>query len=137
MTGAMVDLVDLFDFIDEIVMVVDENYKILYLNNKVRELLGGYPSEFVGRKCHLALFNKTSMCENCQIPGLIEKKLSVSIVHDTTSYKGLRKLYRANFERVGINNFSEVLFDITEEKRLIDQLTHQSKALKANNVVLE
>ena len=69
----MVDLKKLFDFIHEIVMVVSSDYKIIYLNNKCKDLLGEQPGKFIGRKCHMALFNRVDVCENCQIAN-IEKK---------------------------------------------------------------
>ena len=132
----MIEIEELFNFINEIVMVIDSSYKIVYLNNKCKDLLGEHSSKFIGKKCHLALFNKIDICENCQIANIDKKQFAVNVIHETINYKGLRKLYRASFEHIGINLFAEILSDITEEKKIIDQLTNQSKALKANNIIL-
>ncbi|MEM3823762.1 MAG: PAS domain-containing protein, partial [Candidatus Bathyarchaeia archaeon] len=53
----------LFDGLEEIVYVVDpESYKILYANDKFKEVLGG---EVVGRKCYEVIHGVESPCAFC------------------------------------------------------------------------
>ncbi|MGA1847015.1 SpoIIE family protein phosphatase [Deferribacter abyssi] len=126
----------LLNSIDEIVVVVDEEYRIQFINNKLKLLTNKIPSQVIGKKCYSILFKRTEPCENCSLSVLKEKGFAKDIIHDTINFRGFRKIFRGKFEYVDDKYFIEVLDDITEAKVLVDKLTHQAKELKANNVIL-
>ncbi|KAA0257104.1 PP2C family protein-serine/threonine phosphatase [Deferribacter autotrophicus] len=130
------DFSALLDSVDEIVMVIDENYSIQFVNNKLKLLTNKTPSQVTGKKCYSVLFKRTEPCENCPLSYLKEKCFAKDIIHDTIDFRGFRKIFRGKFECVGDRYFVEVFDDITEGKVLVDKLTHQAKELKANNVIL-
>ncbi|MEE0752256.1 sensor domain-containing diguanylate cyclase [Frisingicoccus sp.] len=56
-----------FENMDEIVYIVDmDNYEIIYMNKKLRELYGGLPMEsFAGQKCYEVFQNNSEPCKIC------------------------------------------------------------------------
>lgn len=123
--------------IEELVLIVDKNYKIQYVNKQIKILSDKKPESVVGKRCYSTLFKRSEPCENCQLATLKDKCFAKDIVHDTLNFRGFRKILRSRFECLDEDNlFLEVLKDITEEKVLVDKLTHQAKELKANNVIL-
>ncbi|MGA1861752.1 SpoIIE family protein phosphatase [Deferribacter thermophilus] len=134
----MVDInfTKLLDHIEELVLIIDGSYKIQYVNNNLKILTDKGKDEVLDKKCYSVLFKRTEPCENCQLESLKNKKFGKDIVHDTLNFRGFRKILRSRFEYLEEGIFLEVIKDITDEKVLIDKLTHQAKELKANNVIL-
>lgn len=54
-----------------IYVVEPETLKMLYINQKTRELVPGVQ---VGDTCHKAFFNRDTQCENCPLKGLVNGK---------------------------------------------------------------
>ena len=56
-----------FENMDEIVYIADmDNYEIIYMNKRQRELYGGFPMEsFAGRKCYEVFQNNSEPCKIC------------------------------------------------------------------------
>jgi sigma-B regulation protein RsbU (phosphoserine phosphatase) len=130
------DVKEILSYINDLVITIDDKYKINYCNSHIKKLTGKEPSKIIGRKCYSVLFNKIEPCKDCQIQTLINKKLPLDIVHDTINHRGFRKIFRSRFERLENGLFLEVLQDITEQKKLNEKMTHQTKELKAKNVIL-
>jgi len=130
-------LKEIIDSINETVLVVDENYKIQFCSGQVKNLTGKSPEKLTGKKCHLVLFNSIEPCKGCQLEEIKNGKFAKDIEHDTITHRGFRKLLSASFLRLPGGLFAEVLEDITSTKKLIDKLTHQTKELKASNIMLK
>ncbi|MCA1927970.1 MAG: PP2C family protein-serine/threonine phosphatase [Calditerrivibrio sp.] len=130
------DCVLLLNFIDSIVMEIDGNYKIKYINDSVKSLVGKSSYKLIDKKCFSAIFGLTEPCQSCQIENIKSGKLPINIIHDAITHRGFRKIYSAKFEKMPNGNFVEIISDITENKKLVDMMTHQTKELKAKNVML-
>ncbi|MGC8768365.1 SpoIIE family protein phosphatase [Calditerrivibrio sp.] len=126
----------LLDVVDAIIMEIDEEYRIKYINNPVKNLTGKPKEKLINKKCFSVLFGFTEPCPNCQIENLKSGKIALNIIHDTITHRGFRKLYSAKFEKISNGSFVEIITDITENKKLVDTMAHQTKELKAKNVML-
>ena len=127
---------EILNFINEIVLVVNDKYQIQYCSPQVKQLTGKGTEKMKGKKCHMTLFNKMEPCKDCQITKMIDGKIPLDIEHDTITHRGFRKLFSAKFVKLEDNAYAEILSDITSTKKLIDKLTRHSKELKASNVIL-
>ncbi|MDY6821254.1 MAG: SpoIIE family protein phosphatase [Deferribacterota bacterium] len=127
----------LINLINDIIVVIDRNYNILYVNEAVFTFIGN-KTNIIGTKCYLSLFNNIEPCGNCELPSLINKKRAAkTIYHETFDYKGNRKYFKSNFEQIDNDTFVEFLSDTTEERFLYKSLYYKTKELKANNVRLK
>ncbi len=126
----------LLNAIDSIIVEIDENYKIKYINAPVKTLTGKTPEKHINKKCFSVLFGLSEPCPNCQIENIKNNKIPINIIHDAITHRGFRRIYSAKFEKVENGSFVEIITDITENKKLVDTMTHQTKELKAKNVML-
>ena len=126
----------LVNLIDELLIVIDENYNLVLVNNKVKYLNNDW-NNILGTKCYLSIFNKIKPCDNCEIDALKRNETPKNIYHETTNVKGMRCILNSNFEKIDGNLFAEILRDVTEEKELVKKLVFQTKQLKANNVIMK
>jgi len=129
-------ITEVLNFINEVVLVVDDKYRIQYCSPQVKNLTGKGPEKLKNKKCHMVLFNKMTPCEDCQLDKLRDGKIPMDIEHDTITHRGFRKLFSAKFVKLEDGTYAEILADITSTKKLIDKLTRHSKELKASNVIL-
>ena len=126
----------LVNLIDELLIVIDENYNLVLVNNKVKYLNNDW-NNILGTKCYLSIFNKIKPCDNCEIDALKRNETPKNIYHETTNVKGMRCILNSNFEKIDGNLFAEILRDVTEEKELVKKLVFLTKQLKANNVIMK
>ena len=126
----------LIDSIDELVIVIDENYNIVFYNKNIKFLNADWEN-ILGTKCYLSLFNNINICNNCEVEKLKRGEATKNIYHETINSKGIKCVFAANFEKVGDNLYAEILRDVTEEKQLVSKLIFQTKQLKANNIMLK
>ena len=126
----------LIDFIDELIIVIDENYNIVF-NNKNLKILNSDWENILGTKCYLSLFNNIKVCDNCEVEKLKRGESTKNIHHETINAKGTKCVFAANFEKINHNLYAEILRDVTEEKQFVDKLILQTKQLKANNVMIK
>jgi sigma-B regulation protein RsbU (phosphoserine phosphatase) len=126
----------LVNLIDELLIVIDENYNLVFVNNKVKYLNSDW-NNILGTKCYLSIFNYIKPCDNCEIEILKRNETPKNIYHETTNVKGMRCIFNSNFEKINDHFFAEILKDVTEEKGLVKKLVFQTKQLKANNVIIK
>lgn len=127
---------EILNYLNEIVMVVNENYEIQFCSAPMKNITGKPAERLVGKKCHLVIFNKLEPCAGCQLELLKNGKMAIDIEHDTITHRGFRKLLSAKFQKLENGMYAEIIDDITSTKKLIDKLTHHTKELKASNVIL-
>ena len=127
---------EILNYMNEIVMVVNDRYEIQFCSTPMKNLTGKTSDRLMGKKCHLVIFNRLEPCPNCQLEMLKNGKMAVDIEHDTITHRGFRKLYSSKFQKLSDGMYAEIMDDITSTKKLIDKLTHHTKELKASNVIL-
>lgn len=127
---------DILNFLEDIVFEVDENYRITYINFPSKILTGKTPDAMAGKKCYSALFGLSETCAECQISAIKNKQIGKSIIHDTITHRGFRKLYSADFFMTKRGTFIERIKDITDSKKMVDKMNHHLKEVKAKNVML-
>jgi sigma-B regulation protein RsbU (phosphoserine phosphatase) len=126
----------LINYIDEILIVVDSDYNIIFANSNIKHLSADWEN-VIGSKCFLSLFNNIKPCNNCQIEKLKKNETTKNIYHETIDRRGINCILSASFERIDNNIFTEIIRDVTEEKQLVNKLVFQTKQLKANNVIMK
>lgn len=126
----------LINFIDELLIVIDDNYNLIFTNNNVKHLNSDWKN-IIGSKCYLSLFNNIKPCYNCEVEKLKKGETTKNIHHETIDERGISCILSANFERVNNHLFAEIIRDVTEEKQLVNKLVFQTKQLKANNVIMK
>lgn len=84
------------------VMEVDKNYKIIFVNKAISDMLGAEADELIGKKCYTSILGNKSSCSNCKIPEVIYEKS----VKESTKVER-----RKNGEIVAINQVFMPLFD--------------------------
>lgn len=109
---------EILNFINEIVLVVNDKYQIQYCSPQVKQLTGKGTEKMKGKKkCHMSLFNKMEPCKDCQLTKLQENKIPVDIEHDTITHRGFRKLFSSKFVKLEENAYAEIMHDITSTKK--------------------
>ena len=127
---------DILNFLEDIVFEVDENYRIIYINSPSKTLTGKAPDAITGKRCYSALFGRSEACPNCQVPTLKSNQIAKNIIHDTITHRGFRKLYSSDFFMTKRGTFIEKIRDITDSKKMLDQMNHHLKEVRAKNVML-
>jgi len=130
------DCAALLNVIDSIVLEIDHDFKIKFINATAKSLTGKSSEKHINKKCFSVLFGFTEPCPNCQIENIKNGKIPLNIIHDAITHRGFRKIYSAKFEKTENGTFVEIITDITENKKLVDTMIHQTKELKAKNVML-
>lgn len=126
----------LINFIDELIIVIDDNYNLIFTNRNVKHLNTDWEN-LIGSKCYLSLFNNIRPCNNCELEKLKKGETTKNIYHETINSKGISCILSANFEKINDHIFAEILRDVTEERQLVNKLVFQTKQLKANNVIMK
>lgn len=127
---------DILNFLEDIVFEIDEHYHISYINYPSKNLTGKTPESITGKKCYSALFGLSEPCAECQMNTLKNNQMPKSIVHDTITHRGFRKLYSGDFFMTKKGTFIERIKDITDSKKMLDNMNHHLKEVKAKNVML-
>ncbi|MCL4427809.1 MAG: PAS domain-containing protein [Deltaproteobacteria bacterium] len=76
---------DILDAINDGVIVIDENYKIVYANKRFLDDAGAPPSEIIGGYCYKVSHFRDEPCdpllESCSIEEVIKKGKTVKVIH--------------------------------------------------------
>lgn len=126
----------LVDVINVDIFVVDNDFNIKYCNVGVSSIAGKHPDDIVNRKCYSVLFGLSKNCKNC--PLLVSKDFTGSkeVMHDAITFEGTRKIFKSSITRLDETLFAEVMTDVSEMSKSLDESTHSMKRVKASNVVL-
>lgn len=104
--------------------IIDENYSILYIDPSWARFYGDYN----GRKCFEYFMGRSSPCDNCGVPEAIGSGRTV--VKEEVLVKENNRIVEVHtipFEEGGRTLAAEFNIDITERKRLEQQLVNAQK----------
>ena len=117
----------LFDGIQDLISVQDEDYNIVMANRKAAQWAHTTPGSLIGRKCYTVYFNRMTPCNNCPISRTMEEKqthfLETSVADDV--------LHIRTYPMAGLEGEPAYAIEhirvVTEQKRLEEQLIHSEK----------
>ena len=122
----------LVDNIDLGVTLITPDYTVLMTNAAQARLFGKAPTDFVGMKCYEAFARRGTVCQRC--PGVKALNTGLPAELESVSRKdgGVRASVRVQaFPIVGqggvVSGVIEVVEDVTERKRLQEQLQNAAK----------
>ncbi len=104
--------------------IIDEDYNILYVDPGWTKIYGDYH----GRRCHEYFMGRAEPCENCGIPEAIAG--GHIVIREEVLVKENDRIVEVHtipFEEGGRTLAAEFNIDITERKRLEQQLVHAQK----------
>jgi PAS domain S-box-containing protein len=119
----------IFDGIRDQISVQTPDYRILRVNRAVIEHYHTEYNELIGKKCYEAYYQRTQPCEKCPVSVTIKtQQPSSSIMKIPESDTTLRILsYPVSNDKGDLFAIAEYIQDITEEKRLQEQLIQSEK----------
>ena len=119
----------IFDGIRDQISVQTPDYRILRVNRAVIEHYHTEYNELIGKKCYEAYYQRTQPCEKCPVSVTIQtQQPSSSIIKISESDTTLRILsYPVSNDKGDLFAIAEYIQDITEEKRLQEQLIQSEK----------
>ncbi len=119
----------IFDGIRDRLSLLTPDYQILRVNRAVVENYQIPFRELIGRKCYEAYCRRTLACEKCPVSVTIETKQSASSVLRFSDDNSIRQVFSYPIldEKGELASVIEYIKDITEERRLQEQLIQSEK----------
>jgi PAS domain S-box-containing protein len=121
-----------FDALSDRICVIDTDFTILRVNKAYADEVGRRIRTILGKKCHLVFFNRKSACDNCpalethsMIQAVKERPFSKSADGEERSFT--ISAYPVCDEKGTVVNIIEHIRDVTEEKRMNEQLIRSEK----------
>ncbi len=115
------------DTVPEGIDVVDQDYKILWMNNRLKSRFG---KKAIGRKCYNVYKDDHQICPNCPLKEGIKigetKKISVSPIDKGKTWEISHTGMLQNGKKVVL----EVFKDITEERKMNEELKQSYEKIK-------
>jgi two-component system, NtrC family, sensor kinase len=126
------ELETVFDAIHEMICIIDSDFKILRVNKGYADFLGKKIKDLLGRNCYETFRNCNEKCADC--PSVLTFRTGESVMRKHVIRKSsddLRYFEIKTFPVLGDNNKTihviEFIKDVTEEKRMIEQLIRSEK----------
>jgi two-component system NtrC family sensor kinase len=118
----------IFDGIQDQLSIQAPDYRILRVNRAVVEKYHTTYQELIGKKCYEAYHQRSLPCEKCPVAITIErKKPASSIIGISEEETILSTSYPILGEKGNLLSVIEDIKDVTEEKRLQEQLIQSEK----------
>jgi PAS domain S-box-containing protein len=125
------ELETVFDAINEMICIIDTDFKILRVNKGYADFHGRQIRELLGQKCYKTFLDNDEKCADC--PSLVTfrtgevvmKKIEIRESADDVHYFEIRSF--PVFSEKKIIHVIEFIKDITEEKRVVEQLIRSEK----------
>jgi PAS domain S-box-containing protein len=120
--------------IDEAIMLLDSNFKILWINKRLGELTRFKPEEIIGGFCHRIIHRSDKPCqlpnEICPVVKVLKTKKSAHVTHTHFDREGNEvfadvSVYPIRDKKGHIIRFLHISRDVTEKMRLLNQLNEQ------------
>lgn len=118
----------LLDAIPDNLTLIDRDFKILWANIGAAAGLGMKPEEIVGRHCYELWHKRATACDACPVADAFETGMPGNMIVTTPDGRmwDLRTVPLKD-ERGEVSNVIEVGRDVTEHKKLEEQLRHAQK----------
>ncbi|MES2963990.1 MAG: histidine kinase dimerization/phospho-acceptor domain-containing protein [Bdellovibrionota bacterium] len=132
-----------FDAISEPVSLIASDFTVVRLNRAFAERSGSDPEKIIGRKCHEALFGRTTPCEGCAIAErgakrdlnfrLKPKRTAGghNVIYDVFSQKIRQQL---PFQREDSDLFVNMYHDVSEQLRYERQILDSAKMAELGTI---
>ncbi len=122
----------IFSSISEHIMFQDTNHRIIWANKFAAETLGLELKDMIGKYCYELWHNRSTPCEDCPVKIALEKKgFYEDIAFSETSKRWYhRKSYPVFDDKGNILGAIEIAQNITERKKLEDELKEKEEILK-------
>lgn len=129
----------LFDGIDEEIMVLDADYRVLNVNRSFLERHGIEREEAVGKKCYEVTYGSEKSCGQekllCPLKRAVQTGKRVEVTHRRDDGKsGIKEMIRIMYPLIvgdgEIKYFIEISRDVTEYRRLIQKLQASEKKFR-------
>jgi len=119
----------IFDGIPDRLSIQSPDYRILRVNRAVTEHHHAGFQELIGKKCYEAYYGRSLPCENCPVAVTIETKEPASSIMKTPDAETTLRTFSYPIldEKGHLLSVIEYIEDVTEEKRLQDQLIQSEK----------
>lgn len=134
------------DIIDEAIMVIDDNFKIIWTNKKYKELVNLSEEEIIGAFCYKIAHQVDEPCRElhniCPIKEVLKTGRPVTVTHthfdkDGNEFFTEVSVYPLKDADGKISRFLHVARDVTEKMRLLKKITDQRKKLEEYSKELE
>ena len=126
------ELETVFDAISEFICILDNNYRLIRVNRSYSLFVKKPIREILGKPCYKVFWNRDSICENC--PSERTFATGEPVLKKRFTWKGSDavRYFETNFypvfdEAGKIVRVIEYTRDMTEEKRVFEQLIHSEK----------
>ena len=127
---------NILETVDEGFLVIDRNYAVLSANKAFSRLVGMDPQEMIGRKCYEVSHKLSRPCfdqgEDCAVRHAFETEMPHTVVHTHHDAQGNNltvetKAFPLRDDAGRVVAAIEIINNITDKKRLEDQLRHSQK----------
>jgi PAS domain S-box-containing protein len=127
---------NILETVDEGFLVIDRDYTILSVNKAYSRQAGMEPQDIVGRKCYAVSHKISRPCfeqgEECAVRRAFETESPHTVVHTHRTAQGNNlsvetKAFPLRDEAGRVVAAIEIVHNVTDKKRLEDQLRHSQK----------
>ena len=118
-----------FDAISEPVMIITKDFKIVRANLALARVVGQDIRSIIGNKCYSKFANRKSICEGCPVEDALKEKGASSsrLKHDICQHDYVVNVFPFEDDVDKKQSLVAYYRDITEEKRLQQELIQQEK----------
>lgn len=125
--------------IEEGIMLIDRNFKILWANKKIKELTKLDKEDIIGKFCYKVTHHRNGLCEEpydiCPIKEVLKTGKSSKVVHihfdkEGNKFYAENSVYPLRNENGEITQFVHVTRDITEVQKLQEELIRYASDLE-------
>ncbi|KMQ50299.1 sensor histidine kinase [Chitinispirillum alkaliphilum] len=121
-----------FDSIGESICIIDSDFKILRVNKSYAQNANCSIKSVLSKSCWSVFWCRDTECSNCPAKTVFKTGNAVEKVHFTRKLEGEVKYFMVSVYPVKdsdnvVTNVIECIRDITEEKRIVEQLIRSEK----------
>lgn len=126
------NLQNLFNGITDVILVINDKYRIVNVNKAAAELFEASPQDLIGRNCYQLFDEKQTICEACPVKETFQTGRTTSAVKEWRRANGERFYADINaFPLAGekgiVTHVIEHIRDITEKKQMQEKLLQSEK----------
>jgi PAS domain S-box-containing protein len=134
------------EIIDEAIMLIDDNFRIIWTNKKCKELVKLTEEELIGAFCYKITHHLDEPCKGphdiCPIKEVLKTSSPITVTHTHFDKDGNEffveiSVYPLRDEEGKITKFLHVARDVTEKMRLLKKISEQNKKLEEYSKELE